>query len=138
MIKLEISGKVAVIFSIGARHVPDTCLARGLRGGGKKEEAGEGREGEGEAAVFYGEGGGGGDGLGGGKWGGGRGVGEVLGEGAVGDFGGDEEVEDDRLVGAIEGDENPISLIGANDGVGVLFCLDRSSASVAQGGMSGA
>ena len=63
-----------------------------------------------------------------------RGVGEVLGEGAVGDFGGDEEVEDDRLVGAIEGDENPISLIGANDGVGVLFCLDCSSTSVEQRG----
>ena len=89
-------------------------------------------------AVFYGEGGGGGGGLSGGKWGGGRGVGEALGEGAVRDFGGDEEVEDDRLVGTIEGDENPISLIGANDGVGVFFCLDRSSASVAQGGMSGA
>ena len=100
MIKLEISGKVAVIFSIGARHVPDTCLARGLRGGGKKEEAGEGREGEGEAAVFYGEWGRGG--LGGGKWVEGRGVGEVLGEGAVGDFGGDEKVEDDRFFGAIE------------------------------------
>ena len=85
-------------------------------------------------AVFYGEGGG----FGGGKWGGGRGVGEGLGEGAVGDFGGDKEVEDDRLVGTIEGDENPISLIGANDGVGVLFCFDCSSTSVAQGGMSGA
>ena len=77
-------------------------------------------------AVFYGEGGGG------------KGGGEVLGEGAVGEFWGDEEVEDDRLVGTIEGDENPISLIGANDGVGVLFCLDCSSTSVAQGGMSGA
>ncbi len=87
-------------------------------------------------AVFYGEGGGGG--FGGGKWGGGRGVGEGLGEGAVRDFGGDKEVEDDRLVGTIEGDENPISLIGANDGVGVFFCLDRSSASVAQSRMSGA
>ena len=85
-------------------------------------------------AIFYEEGGG----LSGGKWVEGRGVGEVLGEGAVGDFGGDEEVEDDRLVGAIEGDENPISLIGANDGVGVLFCLDCSSTSVAQSGMSGA
>ena len=56
MIKLEISGKVAVIFSIGARHVPDTCLARGLRGGGKKEEAGEGREGEGEGKRGEGRG----------------------------------------------------------------------------------
>ena len=87
-------------------------------------------------AVFYGEGGGGG--FGGGKWGGGRGLGEVLGEGAVGELWGYEEVEDDRLVGTIEGDENPISLIGANDGVGVLFCLDCSSTSVAQSGMSGA
>lgn len=89
-------------------------------------------------AISYEEGGGGGGGLSGGKSRGGRGWGELLGEGAVGDFGGDKEVEDDRLVGTIEGDENPISLVGANDGVGVLFCLDRSSASVAQGGMSGA
>ena len=85
-------------------------------------------------AIFYEEGGG----LSGGKWGGGRGWEELLGEGAVRDFGGDEKVEDDRLVGTIEGDENPISLIGANDGVGVLFCLDCSSTSVAQSGMSGA
>ena len=106
--------------------------------GGNKEGAGKGWKGEGEVAVFYGEGGGGGGGLSGGKWGGGRGLGEVLGEGAVGEFWGNEEVEDDRFFGAIEGDENPISLIGANDGVGVFFCLDRSSASVAQGGMSGA
>ena len=74
----------------------DTSLGMG----GNKEGAGKGWKGEGEVAVFYGEGGGGG--LGGGKRGGGRGLGEVLGEGAVGDFGGDKEVEDDRFFGAIE------------------------------------
>jgi hypothetical protein len=41
VIKLEISGKVAAIFLIGARQVPDTCLARGLRGGGKKKGTGK-------------------------------------------------------------------------------------------------
>ena len=89
-------------------------------------------------AIFYEERGVGGGGFGGGKWGGGKGGGEVLGEGAVGEFWGYEEVEDDRFFGAIERNENSVLRIRTDDGVGVLFCLDCSSTSVAQSGMSGA